>query len=274
MLRDHFLPTDSVTLQQNVLLVETDNAKVLFDTGMGFSRAYGWRAGQLLRNMHGAGIDPREIGYVAITHGHIDHVGGLVNESKVRNFPNATVFMAKADFDFWTKEADFGPAKPPEFVAHARWNLIPYRDAGKLAFVEDGDEFLPDVTAITSKGHTLGHTVYSISSDDGKDSLLFLGDLVHHPVLLLQRPFTEFAYDTNALQAVASRVKLLGDISKGRMRVHGYHFPWPGLGHIAADPQENHIFHYYPEPMELSSYATSHLVEESSFQYAKIAGQD
>jgi hypothetical protein len=37
LMRDHFLPTDSVLLEQNVLVVNTGRHLVLFDTGMGES---------------------------------------------------------------------------------------------------------------------------------------------------------------------------------------------------------------------------------------------
>ena len=37
-------------------------------------------------------------------------------------------------------------------------------------------------------------------TSDGK-SFAFLGDLTHHPVLLLEKPRIEFAYDTDPKQA-------------------------------------------------------------------------
>ena len=53
LMRDHFLPTDAATLEQNVLVVNTGRHLVLFDTGMGESmgaqsRMFGPTTGKML----------------------------------------------------------------------------------------------------------------------------------------------------------------------------------------------------------------------------------
>jgi 7,8-dihydropterin-6-yl-methyl-4-(beta-D-ribofuranosyl)aminobenzene 5'-phosphate synthase len=50
-------------------LIETGEARVLFDTGP--------RGEVLLHNMEVLGIDPRRLTALALSHGHYDHVGGL-----------------------------------------------------------------------------------------------------------------------------------------------------------------------------------------------------
>ena len=74
-------------------------------------------------------------------------------------------------------------------------------------FFKDGQEFLPGVQAIAAPGHTVGHTIFMVTSA-GK-SFAFLGDLSHHQVLLIEKPRMEFAYDTDPKQAASTRVKLL-----------------------------------------------------------------
>jgi hypothetical protein len=74
--------------------------------------------------------------------------------------------------------------------------------------------------------------------------MCLIGDLSHHPVLLLERPRSQFIYDLDPLQAAETRVKVLGMLSKERMTVYGGHFPWPGVGHVA---EENGGFRYFPE---------------------------
>jgi hypothetical protein len=37
--------------------------------------------------------------------------------------------------------------------------------------------------------------------NSGKESLCYIGDLAHHPILLLEKPYTEFAYDTDPKQS-------------------------------------------------------------------------
>ena len=75
----------------------------------------------------------------------------------------------------------------------------------RIVFIKDGQEFLPGITAIAAPGHTVGHTIFNISS--GGKSMVYIGDLTHHPVLLMEKPLTEFAYDTDPKQSAQTRVQ-------------------------------------------------------------------
>jgi glyoxylase-like metal-dependent hydrolase (beta-lactamase superfamily II) len=103
-LSDNFLPTDNVVLEQNILLLNTGSRLVMFDSGMGFSKAFGTTTGRLLKSLAEAGIQPRQIDDVICTHAHIDHIGGLATAAGKRLFPNATIHIAQSDYDFWTDE--------------------------------------------------------------------------------------------------------------------------------------------------------------------------
>ena len=123
-----------------------------------------------------------------------------------------SIYIAQSDFDFWTDEGKLGsPLK--DFVVHARKNLLPVRD--RLVFFKDGQEFLPGVQAIAAPGHTVGHHMFMVTSD-GK-SFAFLGDLTHHPILLLEKPRMEFSYDTDPKQAARSRVKMLDMLAANKI---------------------------------------------------------
>ena len=52
--------------------------------------------------------------------------------------------------------------------------------------------------------------------------LCYVGDLAHHPVLLLQKPLTEFKYDTDPKQSAQSRVKMLSMLADKRFKKE----PW------------------------------------------------
>ena len=244
MLADNFLPTDNVVLEQNSPIVNTGDKLILFDTGMGTLKLFGPTTGRQQKSMQEAGIRPEDIDAVVFSHAHIDHIGGVVDESGKVLFPNAQYYIAQSDLDFWTDEGKAGgPLK--DFIAHARKNLLPVRD--RLVFFKDGQEFLPGVQAIAAPGHTVGHTIFMITSN-GK-SLCFVGDLSHHPILLLEKPRMQFSYDTDPKQAAETRVRLLEMLASNKIPIMTYHYAWPGIGHIAKTAEG---FHFYPEGMDLS----------------------
>ncbi len=242
-LTENFLPPDNVVLEQNTLVLNTGTHLVLFDNGMGSVKAFGPTTGKLLASLAAAGIDPKAIDAVVMTHAHIDHCGGIMADDGSRNFPNAQLYIAQADFDYWTDAAKVGP-NLKLFLEQAQKNLVPNRD--RIHFVKDGQEFLPGIQAIATPGHTVGHTMFMITSD-GK-SLCFIGDLTHHQVILLEKPLTEFAYDTDPKQSAQTRLKMLNMLTANRIPLLAYHFPWPGIGHVAKAGEG---FRYYPSPMQM-----------------------
>jgi len=244
MLADNFLSPDNVVLEQNSPIVNTGDKLILFDTGMGSSKMFGATTGRQQKSMAEAGIKPGDIDAVVCSHAHIDHIGGIVDEGGKPLFPNAQIYISQTDFDFWTDEGKLG-STVKDFVVHARKNLLPVRD--RIVFFKDGQEFLPGVQALAAPGHTVGHTIFTVSSA-GK-SFAFLGDLSHHSVLLLERPRMEFSYDTDPKQAAESRVKLLTMLAANKIPVMSYHFAWPGYGHVA---KAGDGFRYYPEPMQMT----------------------
>jgi glyoxylase-like metal-dependent hydrolase (beta-lactamase superfamily II) len=242
MLTDNFLSATNVVLEQNSPVVNTGKNLVLFDTGMGTSKMFGATTGRLPQSLREAGIRPADIDSIVISHAHIDHIGGMADLKGKRLFANATVYMSQADFDFWTNEK--GPDSLKAFIAHARLNLLPYRD--RIKFIKDGEEFLPGITAMAAPGHTVGHTIYMITSE-GK-SMCFIGDLTHHQVLLVEKPRLEFAYDSDPKQSAATRVKFLTMLAEKKIPLMAYHFPWPGLGHVS---KLGDGFRYHATPMEI-----------------------
>ena len=243
MLTDNFLSPDNVVLEQNSPIVNMGDKLVLFDTGMGTSKAFGPTTGRQQKSMAEAGIKPQDIDAVVLSHAHIDHIGGIVGADDKPLFPNAQVYIAQSDLDFWTDEGKMGsPLK--DFIVHARKNLLPVRD--RLVYFKDGQEFLPGIQAIATPGHTVGHHIFMVTSE-GK-SFAFLGDLTHHQVLLLEKPRMEFAYDTDPKMAANTRVKNLDMLAANKTAVMSYHFPWPGYGHVVKNGDG---FRYIAEPMNM-----------------------
>jgi glyoxylase-like metal-dependent hydrolase (beta-lactamase superfamily II) len=243
MLTDNFLSPDNIVLEQNSPIVNMGDKLVLFDTGMGTSKMFGPSTGRQQKSMMEAGIKPEDIDAVVFSHAHVDHIGGVVDESGKVLFPNAQFYIAQSDLDFWTDEGKLGGAMK-DFVVHARKNLLPVRD--RLQFYKDGQEFLPGVQALSAPGHTVGHTMFMVSS--GGKSFAFLGDLTHHQILLMEKPRMEFSYDTDPKQAAESRVKMLDMLAANKIAVMSYHYPWPGYGHVVKTGEG---FHYIAEPMSM-----------------------
>ena len=244
MLSENFLPTDNLVLEQNVLVANTGDRLVLFDTGMGAIKMFGPTTGRLLDSLRVAGIAATDIDAVVLTHAHPDHCWGLMSEDGKPVFPNAQIYMTQADFDFWTDEAKLAQDAIKPMIEGARRNLTPNR--ARIVFVKDGQELLPGIQALAAPGHTVGHTSYLLTSQG--QTLCFAGDIAHHHVLSVERPRIRFAFDTDAEQAVSTRLRIFDMLAAQRLPFLSYHFPWPGIGHIA---KHGDGFRYFAAPMRM-----------------------
>ncbi|MGE0564277.1 MAG: MBL fold metallo-hydrolase [Pseudolabrys sp.] len=247
ILSDNYLPTGEVAVEQNALVINTGEQLVLIDTGMGTTKMFGPNSGRLLANLKAAGIEPASIDAVLLTHAHPDHCWGLMNGG-TRFFPNAQIYLAQADFDFWTDPSKAsGPMADmmKSLIAGTRGQLLPNRE--RLKFVRDGQEVVPGVQAMATPGHTVGHTSFMVTS--GGSSLLFAGDIAHVLPVVLARPRVEFTFDTDGKQAVASRIRTFDMLAAQRVPMLTYHFPWPGVGYLA---RQGDGYRYHPAPMTMT----------------------
>src|SRR5258705_3674250 len=89
MLSANFLSPENMVLEQNSPIVNMGDKLVLFDTGMGTSKAFGPTTGRQQKSMAEAGIKPEDIDAVVCSHAHIDHIGGIVGADDKPAFPNA-----------------------------------------------------------------------------------------------------------------------------------------------------------------------------------------
>jgi len=244
MLEGAFLPTGSIKAELNCLVVNTGRQLILIDAGVGAQPVFGPGSGRLRAALAAAGIDAASVDMVAFTHAHADHLFGIADAEGRDVFPNARYVMTAADLDFWTAEANLNlPAPVNQLVAGARAVIGPRR--GRFSAIAGNAEVAPGIRAVASHGHTVGHVCFHLESDGQR--LLVMGDVANHPVLALRRPDWPFAFDGDPAAATASRRRILGMAAADRVPVVGYHFPWPGIGHVEAAGQG---FTYTPSPWD------------------------
>lgn len=217
----------------NAYLVHTGSKLVLVDAGT--AKAFGPTLGFIPDNLRAAGYDPAQVDAVLLTHLHPDHAAGLLTAEGKAVFPNADIWVAKAEADFWLDEAI--AAKMPEanrvFFKMARDAVAPYKAAGKFHVIS-GQVGLPaGIAAVDTSGHTPGHTSFLLTSQG--QSLLVLGDVVHNHAVQFAHPEVAFEYDSDKTQAVKTRKKVFADAAKQKLWVAGAHLPFPGIGHVRAE---------------------------------------
>lgn len=231
----------------NAYLVNTGSKLVLVDAGAG--KVFGPTLGGLITNLRAAGYDPAQVDAVVITHIHGDHVGGLLDPAGKPAFPNAVVYAAKLESDFWlsVSVAEKAPAEYRKYFQMARDLAAPYLALGKWKTFAGGETPVSGIKTILIPGHTPGHTAFEVS--DGKESLLIIGDMVHSLAVQFPRPDVAFEYDTDKKQAVTVREALFKSAAQRKVLVAGMHLPFPGIGRIRADGNNAYTW----VPVEFSS---------------------
>jgi glyoxylase-like metal-dependent hydrolase (beta-lactamase superfamily II) len=233
------LPTE---LSINCFLVDTGAKKILVDTGAG--ELFGATSGKLVDNLRDAGYRPEDIDTILLTHIHGDHSGGLSVGGKVV-FPNATVYVDKDDPDYWLDSAAeaSAPADRKISFAQSRQTLDPYIQADRIRTFDGATELFPGIRTVPEPGHTPGLTGYLVESHG--ERMLLWGDIVHAAEVQFRDPSVTVEYDVDPAQAVASRLRVLGDAAKQGYLVGGAHLSFPGLGHVRA---EQSGFSWVPAP--------------------------
>ena len=165
------------------ILIETDDRKIIVDTGLGNKQDDKFRSHfephgeeSLMGSLAKKGLTNKDITDVFLTHLHFDHVGGAVekdiNGNLIPAFPNAT---------YWSNEVHWNAASNPnprEKASFLKENFLPIQEANQLKFIdlEENIEFLPGFNIHFANGHTDSMMLPSL--DLAGTKLVYCADLI------------------------------------------------------------------------------------------------
>lgn len=224
-----YMPKGAIVAPFNPLVINTGAKLVLIDTGYGTGIAP--TVGLLPGTLAAAGIDPKTIDIVLISHMHGDHILGLKNPDGSLAFPNAEIKVPAVDWAHWMSDENMSRA--PEGFQKASFGFnrkIFSNMADKVTRFEWGKEVAPAITAIETSGHTPGHSSFVVASGSGR--VIFQGDVSIVPDLFLRNPDWQVMFDSEPEKAVQTRRRFYDMASAEKAFVFGYHFPFPGFGYV------------------------------------------
>jgi glyoxylase-like metal-dependent hydrolase (beta-lactamase superfamily II) len=205
-------------------LIREDETWTLVDTGYGTRPDS--KGGDLVPELGRAGVEPREIERVIITHLHGDHVGGAtadVDGAPVPVYPNARHIVQREDWVYFQQPAV--KAERPVIGLCAD----PLEPAGLLDLIDGGKAISTGISTFLTPGHTPGHQSVLISS--GGEKVVILGDVSHSPIQLLH-PDWSSPFDVDPIESAQTRAKLFERIEQEGLTVAAGHYPYPGFGGI------------------------------------------
>lgn len=215
---DRYFPGGTSVSETNTFLIRGGGKIILVDTGFGTT---------LFESMKTLGISPEQVDAVLLTHLHGDHIGGLQKDGTAL-FPNAKVYLAQQELDYWTKT---------NVNRGAVAALAPY--GKRVETFRPGElgtritALFPGITPIAAFGHTPGHTLFMVESNGQK--LLIWGDLMHAELIQFPRPDISVTYDTDPAAAAVSRKLVLEHVAANNIPIAGMHLVYPAMGRVSAE---------------------------------------
>jgi glyoxylase-like metal-dependent hydrolase (beta-lactamase superfamily II) len=231
-----YMPKGMVTVPFNPQLINTGSKLILVDTGNGIATLEPTKGavGRTLQNLAAAGVDPKSIDIVLISHLHPDHTNGIRALDGSMAFPNAELMVPAKEWEFWM--SDENAAKADSEITKNYFANVKKIYAGiesKVTKYDWGKEVAPGITAVATPGHTPGHTSFVVAS--GSSKILIQSDVTNIPEFFLRNPDWHVAYDYDPALAQETRHKFYDMAAAEKATVVGFHFTFPSVGHVEKD---------------------------------------
>src|SRR3979490_1618555 len=197
-----YMPKGMVTVPFNPQLINTGSKLILIDSGNGVANLEPSKGavGRTLQNLAAAGLDPKSIDIVLLSHLHPDHTNGIRALDGSIAFPNAEIMVPSVDWAFWTSDENAAKAQSNEMMKNYFAN-VKKTFAGiesKVTKYDWGKEVAPGITSIEAPGHTPGHTAFAVAS--GNSKILIQSDVTNIPDFLHPNPDWHGVYDVDPAQ--------------------------------------------------------------------------
>lgn len=183
-----------------VALLRGHGQNILIDTGHYMHRDV------LPARLQRLGLRREDITAVALTHAHWDHCMNFPF------FPKAQVFISK-------REIEWAAAEPVGVHPIAEFHVEKLAAAKNVTLLGDGDEFLPDLRALATPGHTPGHMGFHARG--AKADYIFTGDAVKNSAELVSMQ-VDMTLDAPASLASVKRVRDLAAEDPNNIVVFGH----------------------------------------------------
>jgi glyoxylase-like metal-dependent hydrolase (beta-lactamase superfamily II) len=232
-------------------LVRFSGYTILVDTGVGNGKTvpalpqFDHLDLPYLDRLLAAGVQPEEVGFVLLTHLHLDHVGWNTlyeGGNWLPTFPNAKYIFSRSEQRYNASLSGHKPApdlpprtlgkpvrEPASYVYDQ--SVAPVIESGLAEPIDvDGAELLDGISFLPTPGHSVDHA--SIRLRSGGQEALFLGDVMHHP-LQVYRPDLRSVYCEFPEPSRASREWILSYASENHALCFTSHFAESSAGYVS-----------------------------------------
>ena len=233
-LRAAGLPDNQTPLRFIVMALKLGEQVVLIDSGTGGHPIYGDGNGRLFASMAAAGLDPKAVKTIIISHLHGDHIYGLMdNETNAQVFPEAEIVVPAAELKWWTRPGvdaiDLGPTRKG-LAQRIQATIATWKNVRPF---EGEPELVPGVRAVEAPGHSPGMVTHLVAS--GGKQFLISADLVNLSPHIQTNPEWQLAIDQDPQMAVETRRKIFDRVVADKLVISGTHWLMPNVGTLAKD---------------------------------------